>query len=149
MRDWKYRCISFGLDTRWRWVVTLTPWPHYVRSKSFLYPLDRKLIESVWTLRRREELLAPAGNRAPAFHPAVHRCFGGAIRNADCWVVRNFHCCWELSVSYWPIVFVDALYLGSSACRVTCSLRLWRATRNAATQYTSVGYKTLLPSMSV
>jgi hypothetical protein len=31
------------LGTRWRWVVSFTPWPLYRQGKSLWYPLDRRL----------------------------------------------------------------------------------------------------------
>jgi hypothetical protein len=39
------RCSSTFLDlgTRWRWVVSLTPLPLYLRGESPRYPLDRRL----------------------------------------------------------------------------------------------------------
>jgi hypothetical protein len=33
----------FDLGTRWRWVVSFTPWPLYPQGKSPWYPLDRRL----------------------------------------------------------------------------------------------------------
>jgi hypothetical protein len=33
----------FDLDTRWRWVVSFTPWPLYPQWKSPWYPVDRRL----------------------------------------------------------------------------------------------------------
>jgi hypothetical protein len=35
----------FGLDTRWRWVVSFMPRPIYPQVKSPCYPLDRRLGE--------------------------------------------------------------------------------------------------------
>jgi hypothetical protein len=32
-----------NLDTRWRWVVSFTPTPLYLRGKSHQYPLSRRL----------------------------------------------------------------------------------------------------------
>jgi hypothetical protein len=34
-----------NLGCRWRWVVSFTPWPLYLRGKSSSYPLDRRLGE--------------------------------------------------------------------------------------------------------
>jgi hypothetical protein len=42
------------LGTRWRWVVSLTPRPHYPQGKSPWYPLDRRL-------GGRENFPAPPG----------------------------------------------------------------------------------------
>jgi len=34
---------TLDLGTRWRWVVSFTPWPPYRRGKSPRYPFDRRL----------------------------------------------------------------------------------------------------------
>jgi hypothetical protein len=31
------------LGTRWRWVVSITPWPLYLQGKSPWYPVDKRL----------------------------------------------------------------------------------------------------------
>jgi hypothetical protein len=38
MGDWRYSSTILNLGNRWRWVVSFTPWPLYLR-----HPLDRRL----------------------------------------------------------------------------------------------------------
>jgi hypothetical protein len=56
-----------GLGTSWRWVVSFTPLPLYLRGKSPRYPLDRRLggPQSRYGRRGEEKILDPTGTRTP------------------------------------------------------------------------------------
>jgi len=41
--EWGCNSMQFDLGTRWRWVVSFTPWPLYSQENSPWYPLDRGL----------------------------------------------------------------------------------------------------------
>jgi hypothetical protein len=41
MGEWRYRSTIFDIDTRWRCVVSFTPWLLYPREKNPPYPLNR------------------------------------------------------------------------------------------------------------
>jgi hypothetical protein len=43
MGDWRYSSTILDLCTRWRWVVSFTPRPLYLREKRCRYLLDRRL----------------------------------------------------------------------------------------------------------
>jgi hypothetical protein len=43
MWKWRYSTIILDLNTRWKWVVSFTPWLHYLWQKSPQKPLDMKL----------------------------------------------------------------------------------------------------------
>jgi hypothetical protein len=66
---WGSRGIApriLDIGTRWRWVVSFTPWPLYPQGKSLLYPLDRRLGEPQSRSGRGGEeknSLPTAGNR--------------------------------------------------------------------------------------
>jgi hypothetical protein len=55
------------LGTKWRWVVSFTPWPHYPRGKISRYPLDRRLDgpQSRSGRRGEEKILDHNGTRTP------------------------------------------------------------------------------------
>jgi hypothetical protein len=67
---WGSGCIDpriLDLGTSWRWVVSFTHRPLYLRGKSPLYPLDRRLDGPQSRSGRRGEdtNLAPTGTRTP------------------------------------------------------------------------------------
>jgi hypothetical protein len=41
--QWRYSSTFLDLGTIWRWVVSFTPLPLYLRGKGLQYPLDRRL----------------------------------------------------------------------------------------------------------
>jgi hypothetical protein len=41
--SWGVAPRILDLGTRWRWVVSFTPWPLYLQRKSPWYPFDRRL----------------------------------------------------------------------------------------------------------
>jgi hypothetical protein len=43
MGEWRYSSTIPDLGTKWRWVVSFTPWLLYPRGKSPRHPLDRRL----------------------------------------------------------------------------------------------------------
>jgi hypothetical protein len=43
VRKCRYSSIILDLGSRWRWVISFTPWPLYPQGKSPRYPLDRWL----------------------------------------------------------------------------------------------------------
>jgi hypothetical protein len=43
MGEWRYSSTILDIVTRWRWVVTFTPRPHYPRGESLRYPLSTRL----------------------------------------------------------------------------------------------------------
>jgi hypothetical protein len=45
MGEWRYSSTILDLGTRWRWVVSFTPWSLYPRGKRPRYPLDRRVGE--------------------------------------------------------------------------------------------------------
>jgi hypothetical protein len=69
-RSWDIATRILDLGTGWRWVVSFTLRPLYLKRKRPWYPLDGRLggtqSRSGW---RREKFPAPAGNRTPD-HPA-------------------------------------------------------------------------------
>jgi hypothetical protein len=70
------RCSSsiLYLVTRWRWVVSFTPWSFYPRWRSCRCPLDRKLDgPQSRTLWRSEKSLTPVEKRTPAVLPVAPR----------------------------------------------------------------------------
>jgi hypothetical protein len=58
MGEWRYSSTIFDHGTRWRWVVTFTPRPLYLRAKSPQYPLDRRLGGSRRSGRCEEEKIS-------------------------------------------------------------------------------------------
>jgi hypothetical protein len=75
MGEWRYSSIIFDLDTRWKWVVSFTPRPLYLRWRSPRNAFDRRL----GGLQKRsgrcgiEENIVSAGNRTPAAQPVARR----------------------------------------------------------------------------
>jgi hypothetical protein len=43
MEEWRYSSAILDLDSRWRWVVSLTHRPLYPQGNSTWYPSDRRL----------------------------------------------------------------------------------------------------------
>jgi hypothetical protein len=64
MGEWRYSSTILDLCTRWRWVVSFTPWLFYPRGKNPRYPLDRILCgpQNRSGGCAEEKNLAPAGN---------------------------------------------------------------------------------------
>jgi len=60
-----------NLGTRWRWVVSFTPWPLYSLGKSPRYPLGRRLCgqQSPCSRVAKRKISAPLDNRIPVVHP--------------------------------------------------------------------------------
>jgi hypothetical protein len=56
MREWTYSFNFLDLGTRWRWVVSFTPWLLNPRRKCPRYPLDRGLGWAPGSAWRRENL---------------------------------------------------------------------------------------------
>jgi hypothetical protein len=67
MWEWMYRSTFLDLDTSWRWVVSFTPLPLYLRRKSPEYTLNKWLGEpQSWSGRREEQkILDPTGTQTP------------------------------------------------------------------------------------
>jgi hypothetical protein len=67
----------FHLSTRWRWVVSFTPWPLYPQGRSPRYPLDRRLVgPQSWSGGGGEEKnsqLLP-GLEPPVVQPVAQLC---------------------------------------------------------------------------
>jgi hypothetical protein len=69
MAEWRYSSTFLDLDTRWRWVPSLTPRPIYPWERNPRYPLDRRLGSPQSLSGRYEEKTpVPAGNRTQAVH---------------------------------------------------------------------------------
>jgi hypothetical protein len=52
-KEWRYSSTILDLDTRWRWVVSFTPWQLYPRGKRHWYPFGYDAVWDpvpVWTL---------------------------------------------------------------------------------------------------
>jgi hypothetical protein len=68
--EWESGCIDpriLDLGTSWRWVVSFTPRPIYLRGKSPRYPLDRRLSgpQNRSGERGEEKILDTTGTRTP------------------------------------------------------------------------------------
>jgi hypothetical protein len=76
MGKWRYSATILDLGTIWRWLVSFTPRPHYLRGNHPRYPLDRRLggPQSRYGRYGKEKNFAFAGNRALAFRSVV-RCY--------------------------------------------------------------------------
>jgi hypothetical protein len=92
MGELTYSSIILDLGTRWRWVVTFTPRPHFPRGKIPRYSLDRRLGGPQSRSGRcgGERNLALAGNRTPAVQPVARRCTDWAVPTpALCHVIHR------------------------------------------------------------
>jgi hypothetical protein len=77
MGEWRYSYIILDLVTRWRWMLSFTPWPLYPQGRvTGTHCLE---VVWVWKQRTREKSLAPTGNRNPAVQPVVRRYTDWAI----------------------------------------------------------------------
>jgi hypothetical protein len=76
MGEWSYSSTILDLGSRWRWVVSFTPRPIYLRGNSFQYSLNRRILgpRSAMDAVEKIKSLAPVGNRTLAVQPIVRRC---------------------------------------------------------------------------
>jgi hypothetical protein len=60
--------LIHDLDTRWGWVVSVTPRPRFTPGKGPPVPIVQEagwVPEPVWTQRLKEKSFVPAGDRIP------------------------------------------------------------------------------------
>jgi hypothetical protein len=81
MTQWRYSSTIRDLNTRWRWLVSFTPWPLYPRGKSSRYRLDRRLggPQSRSECCGEEKNLVPARIRTAAVQFVARRYSDWAI----------------------------------------------------------------------
>jgi hypothetical protein len=70
MAKWRYNTTILDIGTRWRWVVSFTPWPLYHQEKSNQYPLDRRLggpqSRSRWCTVEKNVVALPRSESRPS-----------------------------------------------------------------------------------
>jgi hypothetical protein len=69
MGECRYSSTILDLGTRWRLEVSFTPRPLYLSGNSARCPFDRRL--GCYEHYAKENILASAGNRTPAFQPVA------------------------------------------------------------------------------
>jgi hypothetical protein len=69
--EWRYSSTIRDLGTSWRWAVSFTPRPLYLRGKSPRYPLHRML--GLYGVERRKILPLPGLKLQPLGHPAPNQ----------------------------------------------------------------------------
>jgi hypothetical protein len=74
--EWRYSSSILDLGGRWMWVVSFTPQPLYHSGKPSVSIRQEAgwAPERVWTLGKRQEFLAPNGNRTSAVARSTGLC---------------------------------------------------------------------------
>jgi hypothetical protein len=72
--EWRYSSTILHLDTRWRWMLSITLRPHYLRGKSPGTNFIGGWVDPRARLAAVEyrKICAPAGNQTPAIQPVAH-----------------------------------------------------------------------------
>jgi hypothetical protein len=140
-------CILY-LGTRWRWVVSFTPWPLYPQGKSRWYSLDMRLGGSQSRSGRgceEKNYKSQPGLDPPIIQPAAQPCTPEVSRLPECWkpheirgsvyALESYHCTenfvWQVlqfenqgvcrELPFWAGIIITDLKTNCRNTRICCS----------------------------